>query len=217
MLVGEILNLVAQLSIGLDSPTADDQTIFLGYLNLAHFELYKKVASVNTGTPIQRDLLAVTDGLVDPLTQPMFNIRSVYRKDRNIQLCPYSFDLIQQKDPALITTGEPRYWYYINNAVNLWPLFTQTVEEGGIGVVYDMQPFPFDLAGNSDLSTYYPLAYHPLLVDGTCYYTFQSETGFRNESKMNMMQARWELGKVNLYNYLMMSGGKNLYSTYSRK
>lgn len=216
MFVGEILNLVAQLSIGLDSPTTDDQSIFLNYLNLAHFELYKKVASVNTIIPIQRDILNVADGVVDPLTQPIFNIRSVYRKDINLQLIPSSFDKIQVMDPSLIITGEPAYWYYINSTLNVWPLFTQATENGGIGVVYDVQPVLFDLDDNSDLSVYYPIAYHPLLVDGTCYYMFQSETGFRNESKMTLMYNRWEAGKTTLYNYLMMSGGKNLYSTYSR-
>lgn len=217
MLVGEILNLVSQLSIGLDSPTNDDIPIFLSYLNLAHYELYKKVASVNTIIPIQRDILNVTNGIVDPLTQSMFKIRSVYRNDINVQLKPYIYNRIQEKDPSLSITGEPIYWYYINNTLSVWPLFTQTIANGGIGVVYNIQASPFDLEENSDLSIYYPEVYHPLLVDGTAYYMFQSETGFRNDNKMNAMATRWEVGKTNLYNYFLMSGGDNFYSTYSRR
>ena len=34
MLVGDVLNLVGQLSIGLDSPTADDSAIWLNYLKI---------------------------------------------------------------------------------------------------------------------------------------------------------------------------------------
>jgi hypothetical protein len=215
MLVGEIIDLIAKLSIGLDSPTVDDRSIYLSYLNLAHFELYKKVAAVNTRIAIQRDILNVTNGVVDPLTKDMFNIRSVYRNDINFQLKPYSFDKIQTRDPSLIYTGQPTYWYYINNQLTVWPLFTQTVENGGIGVVYDLQPLPFDLDDNSDLSIYYPVPYHPVLIDGASYYMFQSETGFRTESKMNSMMTRWETGKNNLYNYLRVSGGKSTYSTYN--
>lgn len=215
MLVGEILNLVAELSIGLDSPTADDIPIFLNYLNLAHFELFSQTATVNPIVNIQRDVLAVTDGVVDPLTHDVFSFRSVYRADLNVQIHPTSIDKIIERDPSNITTGDPSFWYYSNGRLNVWPLFTQGTDIGGIGVLYNTQPAP--LGQNDDLSDYYPIGFHPLLVEGTCYYLFQSETGFKNDAKMNRSYKRWKDGKTILYNYLITLGsGKTFRSTYSR-
>lgn len=211
MLVTDVLNLVANLSIGLDNPTDDDQEIFLRYLNLAHFELFQHTAPVNPFIPIQSDMLDVNNGVVDNLTAPLFSFRSVYRTDSNKELIPYSYDKILDKDPGLIITGEPIYWYYINNKLNVWPLWT---EEEGIGVRYNIASNPFQL--NNDLSPIYPVQFHPLLIDGTCYYLFQTETGFKNESKMMNSQKRWKNGISNIYNYFVMLGGKPIYSTYSK-
>ena len=60
----------------------------------------------------------------------------------------------------------------------------------------------------------YPLAYHPVLVDGALYYLFQEEGGFKNLQKAQAAQARWELGKERLIAYLYNSSGTS-FSTFS--
>jgi len=40
VLVSEIIDLMGHLSIGRDNVSADEEKIFLKYINLAHFELY---------------------------------------------------------------------------------------------------------------------------------------------------------------------------------
>lgn len=210
MLVSDVLDLVANLSIGLDNPTQDDEEIFLRYLNLAHFELFSRTASINPFVTIQSDVLNVNDGVVDNLTAPLFSIRSVYSTDSKSSLIPYSYNRILDLDPTLTQTGQPQYWYYVNNTLNVWPLWTK---DEGIGVRYVVAAEPFDL--NDDLSPLYPPTFHPLLVDGTCYYLFQTESGFKNETKMLKAEKRWMNGTTDLYNYLLMVGGKPIYSTFS--
>lgn len=211
MLVSDVLNLVANLSIGLDSPTPDDQIIWLRYLNLAHFELYRHTAPVNPFLTLQTDTLNVNNGVVDALSQPIFAPRTVYRADINQIIQPYSLDKVLQCDPGLQVEGEPKYWYYANNSLNVWPLWTQA---NGIGVIYNTRANIFQI--NEDVSIYYPLEFHTLLADGTAYYLFQSEVGFKNDLKMQKAKDRWNEGKTNIYNYFVTVSGKPIYSTYSR-
>lgn len=214
MLVGDVLNLVGQLSIGLDSPTADDSAIWLNYLNLAHFELYAQTATVNTVIPIQTDQLNVTDGLCDPFTLPIFSVRSAYRIDTNRELQPTTFDRIMTRDPGLTILGDPIMWYIVGTRMHTWPITTLLTADGsGVGVIYNVQPPVF--GPNDDLSLYYPTAFHPLLVDGTCYYMFQSEAGFNNQEKMRRADLQWTTGKTNLFNYFVALGGKTNFSTFN--
>jgi len=211
MLVTDVLNLVANLSIGLDVPTEDDQQIFLRYLNLAHFKLFGHTAPVNPFIPIHSDILDVNNGVVDNLTAPIFSFRIVYRTDTNKPLIESSYDEIISKDPGLTIIGQPSYWYFANNSINVWPLWTQAQ---GIGARYNVSSDLFEI--NDDLSPIYPLQFHPLLVDGTCYYLFQTESGFKNEVKMTLAKSEWKKGMTDLYNYFRTLGGKKIYSTFSK-
>jgi hypothetical protein len=215
MLVGDVLNFASQLSMGLDSPTADDAAIWLGYLNLAHFELFAQTATVNAGIPLITDKLNVTDGVCDPFTQSIYSVRSAYRIDINRVLQPTTYDKVLAQDPGGQILANPTHWYIINSILYTWPISTLTIEDGsGVGVIYNTQPIVFGM--NDDLSLYYPVAFHPLLIDGTCYYMFQSETGFKNQEKMRTAEMRWTKGKTNLFNYFIALGGKTSFSTFNR-
>lgn len=210
MLVNDVLNLVATLSIGLDNPTDNDKQIFLKYLNLAHFKVCQETALINPNVSIQSDILDVNNGVVDDLTAPLLSFRSVYNADSNIPLSSYPYDRILKKDPALKITGSPVYYYFINKKLNVWPLITQTQL---IGVRYNTIPSIFNI--NDDLSPLYPELYHPVFIDGTAYYIFQGESGFKNETKMLMAQKEWLKGKADLFNYFRILSGNSIYSTYS--
>ena len=56
----------------------------------------------------------------------------------------------------------------------------------------------------------YPLAYHPVLVDGALYYLFQEEGGFKNTQKAQAAEQRWEMGQSRLLSYLYNASGETL-------
>ncbi|CAK9254197.1 unnamed protein product [Sphagnum jensenii] len=128
----EIINLVSDLSIGLDTPTPDDQAVFVRYLNLAHGRTFPKNS---------------------------------------------------RRQPC----GQPWAWYYASQNLYVYPLTTSDPDAGSgqLGVSYIAQPVSLSLATvSADLP--YPAHYHPVLVDGTCYYLFQTEAGFKNDLKMKL-------------------------------
>ena len=212
MLVSDILNITANFSLGLDFPTPDDLPIYLRYLNLAHFEAYRYTALINPFLNVNRETLDVDNGIAPPLSNTFFSIRKVYRTDTNKPLIETSYDEIIDKDPSLTQAGFPDYWYFINNSLNVWPLWTQAQ---GVGIIYNRSVTPLNL--NDDLSPPYPVEFHPVLADGTAYFLFQGEeAGFKNDSKMKIAQDRWNKGKADLYNYLFAVSRKKVYSTYSR-
>jgi hypothetical protein len=215
--VTEIINLVSDLSIGLDSPTPDDQVVFVRYLNLAHAELFRKTAAVSPVVRILRENnLNVTNGQVDPLTQTPFLIRSVTMMDQKKPLAATSLEEIEKTDPLLTKTGQPWAWYYANSSVFVYPLTTSDAQAGSgqAGVSYIAQPSALTLTTvSADLP--YPALYHPVLVDGTCYYLFQTEAGFKNDLKMKLALERWERGKSELLCYLRNLSGQQYYSTYT--
>lgn len=217
MNVAEIINLVADLSIGLDTPTADDQAVFLKYLNLAHAELFRKTAAASPVVKILRENnLNVTDGKIDPLSQSPFLIRSVTLMAQNKPLLATSLEAIEKTDPLLTKTGQPWGWYYAHSAVFVYPLTSSNAEAGTnqVGVSYLAEPLSLTLNTlSADIP--YPALYHPVLVDGTCYYLFQTEAGFKNDLKMKLALDRWERGKSELLCYLRNLAGQQYYSTYT--
>lgn len=206
----EIITLIAGLSIGLDEPTASDSIIFLRYLNLAYFEILRPTLLRNPIYPKQREILQCTDGILESTSSSIYSIRSIYLPDLNTQLKATNIDAILKIDPSLTQTATtPQFYYYDSGVINVHPLFT-----GNIGIVYLGSPEPLDINSVST-DIYIPELYHSVLVDGASYYLFQSETGFKNELKMQMALQRWNDGKTQLMAYLASLGGQKFYSTYS--
>jgi hypothetical protein len=207
--VKEILALVSDLSIGLDEPTASDMAIYLKYLNLVHNELFRKVAAFNPKVPITREELNANDGILPALQSFPSLIRSIYQKDKNKSLVSSSFDRILGYDPGLVNNGDPQFWYFSENKICVSPKYT-----GVIGVVYVPSPESLTLDTLSD-DIPYPALYHSVLVDGTCYYLFQGEDGFKDQVKMQSAIIRWEKGQNELIAFLGNLSGQSNYSTYS--
>lgn len=210
MNVKEIITLLSSLSIGLDEPTESDTTIFLRYLNLAYFELLRSTILKNPVYPKIRETLACTDGILDPTANSIYSIRIVYVSDSNTPLKETNFDYISKIDPSLSKTSTaPDFYYYDSGNVNIYPLYT-----GNIGIVYCSNPNNLNINSlSSDI--YIPEIYHSVLVDGASYYLFQSETGFKNEIKMQEAFNRWKDGRTLLSEYLTALGGQKYFSTYS--
>lgn len=213
--VSEILKLLATLSIGLDDLGESDITVFMQYINLAYFELLQ--ATINESPLVVKlnEQLDCTNGVVSSTSQEIFIPKVIYDIRTNRQLLGSSEEDVLKVDPALIKTGNPDRWYYANGVINTYPISTTTViTGGGIGIRYIAKP---DALTASSLSAdiLIPSLYHQVLVDGASYYVFQSETGFKDQTKMLSAQVKWEDGKKKLFSYMKNISGKKHLSTYS--
>jgi hypothetical protein len=206
----EIITLVSSQSIGLDDPSDSDIAIFLRYLNLTYFELLRLTILKNPVYPKVRETLECTDGVLDPTAKSIFSIRGVYLPESNKPLTGTNFDAVFEIDPGLKETSTtPELYYYDSGNVNIYPLYT-----GSIGIIYAANPELLNINSLSN-NIYIPEIYHSVLVDGTSYYLFQSETGFRNQMKIQESLKRWSDGKADLNGYLSRLVGQKHYSTYS--
>jgi hypothetical protein len=218
--VTEILKLLATLSIGLDDIDVTDQNnsdvvVFMRYINLAYFELLQSTASENPLLVKDHEQLDCTNGVLASTSKPIFIPKIVYDIVSNIPLIGGLEEDILKNDPALKQTGSPFQWYYANNVINVYPLTTSTVASGGgFGVRYISQP-PYLKLSSLSSDIWLPPIYHQILVDGASYYLFQSETGFKDQSKMQAAMVRWEDGKKKIFSYMKNISGKKILSTYS--
>jgi hypothetical protein len=213
MQVSGLLNLMGNLSLGNDNITQVERSIFLQYLNLAHLELYQVTANFN------QDLLEKYDAEIPANTH-----------EHDLGFTPYlinevwvgaslatSRKLKRKSLAALLATlpvwqnpGTLEYYYLRKQVIGFVPKSTVPFE-----VMLHYVPQPITLTEQTpEQDIPYPLAYHPVLVDGALYYLFQEEGGFKNLQKAQAAQERWELGKERLIAYLYNSSGTS-FSTFS--
>jgi hypothetical protein len=218
--VSEILKLLATLSIGLDdidvdNPNDSDVVVFMRYINLSYFELLQATISESPLVVKLNELLDCTNGVLSPTSKPIFIPKSVYDIYSNFSLEGTLEEDILKIDPSLKQTGSPKRWYYANGVINVYPLATSFVNVGGgFGVRYISQPLPL-LYNSPGSDILIPSLYHQVLVDGASYYLFQSETGFKDQIKMQSAMMRWEENKKKLFSYMKNISGQKILSTYS--
>lgn len=210
MTVTELVNLMGTLSIGADNVTSGERSIFLQFLNLAHFELYQQTANFN------EDLTRVEGVETDPatsmasLSQAPYILQTVYDLTQKKCLSRLSHVSLSEDDPERIATGSPTHYLLQTNELEIYP---HSSTPARLSVSYIQQPTPFsETTPETDIP--YPLAYHPVLADGALYYLFQQESGFRNTTRESAAAARWELGKARLLSYLYGKSPSSL-STFS--
>jgi hypothetical protein len=213
--VSEILKLLATLSIGLDDPQDSDIVIFMKYINLCYFELLQETISQSPLVVKLNEQLDCINGVLAPTSQEIFIPKQIYNISTNLPLAATLESKIIDNDPGLIQTGDPQCWYYANGVINVYPLATSLVTSGnGFGVRYIPQPKP--LTENSvSADILIPTLYQQVLADGASYYLFQSETGFKDQLKMQTSMVRWMEGKRKIFAYMKNISGKNIFSTYS--
>ena len=210
MNVKEIIQLAAEQSVGLESPTSLDENVYLKYLNLIHGELYRKTAAINPQASMVTESHATDDGSFKPDQLPVM-IRSVYVAiaGNSLVLKPISYDKILTKDPEMTLGGQPHYWFFLNNKIQTYPR-----QENTFKIIYVKEPDALTIETLSEQIPYPPL-YHQVLVDGTCYYLFQGETGLKNSKELEQAAAKWEKGRNELYAYFMTLSGTGSLSTFS--
>lgn len=214
--VSQILSLMGILSIGLDTPSPTDATVFLQFINLAYIEIIQETISQNPYVHIVNDKLDCTVGVCAATTQTLFIPKVVYDISQNLPLTGTTYNEIVRKDPAFSNTdGFTLSWYMSGGNIRIYPNVTSlVVNGGGIGINYIAQP-PLLTALTPSAQIMIPTLYQQVLADGACYYMFQSETGFKDNMKMASAMTRWEDGKRKLFAYMVRIGGKKIFSTYS--
>lgn len=210
MNVRDIIDLMGNLSIGNDNVTSTEQTIFLKYLNLAHFELYRATASLNQRIIIHETvsnnenendwLLSKTPFLVLKVYVPI-----LYKALEYISL----YDLMNL-DPDFTRTGNPYYYYVQGNVIKLQPAQTSVYSAN---IWYVPEPVPLNI-NDSASSIPYPEFYHSILADGALYYLFLDEDGFKNTQKQIEAKERWSQEKSSVISYFYNMSGKPI-STFS--
>ena len=210
MQVSDLLGVMANLSVGLDNTTPTERTIFLQYLNLAHFELYQETANFNQDLILQENLASPENTNTVTLSQIPHVMNAVYDVAHKQTLNRISRADLLSLDPALAATGTPEKYFIQKDSLQFYPTQTAVTQ---VSVWYIPQPSL--LTENTDESEIpYPPAYHPVLVDGGLYYLFQQEGGFKNTTKENEALIRWQNGKTRLLSYLYTSSGE-FFSTFS--
>jgi hypothetical protein len=208
--VSALLTLMGNLSLGNDNITPTERAIFLQYLNLAHFQLYQVTANFNSDLLFQENLTNEENSNAIPLSQIPYLINNVYDLTHKRRLKHLSLTDVLEQDPAFTATGNPTAYFMQKNILQFLPVQTAVTS---IAVWYVPQPSLLtEQTDEADIP--YPVAYHPVLVDGGLYYLFQEEGGFKNMDKQREAQQRWETGKTSLLSYLYTSSGQT-FSTFS--
>lgn len=213
--VSEILKLLATLSIGLDDPSDSDIVVFMQYINLCYFEILQETISQNPLVTIINESVNCNDGNLDSTSNPLFIPKVIYDISRNLPLSGTTFEDVIKKDPGVTRTGDAQEWYYSSGVISVYPKATSLLSDGnGFGVRYIAQPRPL-LATTLSSDILIPALYQQVLADGASYYLFQSETGFKDQLKMQASMMRWKEGKQKLFAYMKNISGKKYFSTYS--
>lgn len=208
MNVLEILKLANSLSVGLDEPTEEDLLICLKYLNLIHFELYRRTAVLNEDAQCLKEQLNVNNGVADKTAYPIFKPKVVWLPDSNVVLKKTTLSAIQNIDPDIKNIGNCNSWYYFNGLIFVYPL-----DNKPINILY--LPTPLNLEINSqETDIPYPPFFHQVLVDGICYYIFLNENDLKDPIKSIEFRKKYENGQAELISYLKMFSDEPNLSTY---
>lgn len=210
MNVLDIINLMGNLSIGNDNVTNTEQYIFLKYLNIAHFELYRATANINQSILVSETITNNPNQNEWPLSQAPLLVYKVYIPSLTRGLKYLSLYEIMEKDPDLSKTGVPYHYFVQGNIVKLQPVQTSVYS----AVIWYI-PGPTEFAITSSSSDIpYPEFFQSILADGALYYLFLDEDGFKNTQKQMEAKERWSKGKSSLISYFYNMSGKPI-STFS--
>jgi hypothetical protein len=216
MHVSEMIENLGLLSVGLDNLSNKDKDVFLKYLNLVHFDLYRLTALVNPYVESIKSINATIFDNIDRYIEGInpFHVDAVYfGTGANATILKQTTKRgVLAVDPELTATGNPTNWY-INrkNKICIYP----TVYTDTITVVYIQQPIKLTL-NDVETDVPYPPAYHQILVDGAAYYIYQSEGGLKNRDELATALLKYNAGKMELMTYLNNAIGTGVISTYSR-
>ena len=139
---------------------------------------------------------------------PPYALQTVYDQTHQKKLTRTSLADLLEKDPGFKATGRPYQYFLQGSVVHFYPPQTAITS---VRAVYTPQPVLFT-EETQDQDIPYPIAYHPVLLDGGLYYVFQEEGGFKNPQKALEAQKRWEDGRSRLLSSLYNTSGETFTS-----
>jgi hypothetical protein len=206
-----MLNQMSLLSVGPDLAPAAVRSIYLQYLNLAHFELYNYSALMNDDVMVMEALTTTFNA--QPVTQTItlsqvpLSVSQVYYPLARRFLAKKGLEDFMIFQSGYSYSASPQVYNVAKQTISIYP-FVST-DTYALNCLY--VPQPMNLIENMNESDIpYPLAYHGYLVDGALYYLFQDEEGFQSTSKGIQHQQKWEKGKTALFSYLINSSNKEI-------
>lgn len=210
MNVSEMITTMRNLSIGKVYSDADANAIALTYLNLAHDELYRETANLNSIISVKDTIISIANQSFITLSRNPFLISTVYCTGKLSALLGLSLVKFEAYQRETVYKNMPEVYSNIGKVLNFHPIVS------GVSYTFDVRYPPERTAldiTTPEESIPYPLSFHGVLVDGALYYLFQDESGFKNTLKENRAEERWLSGKANLINYLYGSN-RQIMSTF---
>jgi hypothetical protein len=207
MNVSNMISTMRILGIGEVYNDDDSNRIALDFLNLAHDELYRETANINSNVIVKDVIVSVAGQTSITLTRKPFSISKIYRTGSTAQIRPLSTIDFAEYEVKNSYSGDPEVYYNINDIVNFYPTITSSAYTFNVWYVPERTSFNLN---TPESSIPYPLSYQSVLVDGALYYLFQDESGFKNPTKENQALRRWTKGKADLVSYLYGSSRQSI-------
>lgn len=212
MNIQDMIVLMGNLALG-ENNYDDFKTIALKYLNLAHSELYRKTASVNSDILEEEVKVSAVPNNYISLNKDPFLVLSVFNGSDSTplkQLDKISF--FKYRTFNNITSNPSTYCIYKKEKRIKFAPFDPSI-------AYNITTFYVPEVSLLELNTIeeqipYPKSFHEVLVNGGLYYLFQEESGFKNTLKQNEFMDKWIRGKSDLISYFTASNNQEI-TTFS--
>jgi len=207
--VSDILDIVGDFSVSGSNVTDEQRTSFLRYLNLYKDSLYRKTAAMN-GNLLQTQLFsgAYDSGVglsLTGTTNLMF-ITSVINLKNNRVLKQKSqieaYQLWYNNDEW--KSGVPQIYTLLSSyTTDEFVVFIYPLPSDDVSMVVGYIENPEDFTEETpSVAIPFPQLYHQLLVDGTLWYVFQEEGGFKDSVKASEAKNRCMQGEQELMSFL---------------
>lgn len=207
MNISDIINTIAVISFNDDNPSADDRVRILRYVNLANQEVFRKIYQIASPFISTSTTLTLTSGAAT-LPTDVFKIVKVVDTTNTRILTEKSLEEIEDLDPALTSTGQPKYFYRDGASIKVWPTQDVSLRFRYVQELSDL----VDEA--SAASIVFPAAFHSLLIDGGLYYMFEDERDQRAVQEIVLAGKRFDSTLSKLLAYYRTEGRQRLRTEY---
>ncbi len=207
MNVSDMISAMDILGIGKVYSDEDSKRIALVFLNLAHDELYRETANLNSDVLIKDVVTTIANQSILPLGQPTFSVSKVLQVGRKYKIEGKSVLDFADYESENLESADPVIYTKIRQTVSVYPIVPTSIYTFNIWSAPERTPL---FINTPESGIPYPLSYQSVLVNGALYYLFQDESGFKNQTRENEALRRWVNGKKDLISYLYGSNSQSI-------
>lgn len=194
MTVAELINQIAAISFNDDNASSADRARILRYLNLANNKIFYKISQIASAFVSQTTTLSLTSGAV-ALPSDHYKTIKIIDTTNSAVLVPKEIEAIEDEDPALSATGNPRNYYIEGGNLKVYPSQDINIRMRYTPVVEPL----VDEA--SEATILYPRPFHEVLIDGGLYYMFEDERDTRALQEIALADNKFNQGIAALVEY----------------